>query len=177
MGVGDHFSTVESTGVIVQPVSFSRGKFPLNFFVQVLGENKASTFCASLSSLLWRETTHSAINNVRLITRRWTFQGRLVPSQSRTCLNESIRLSFQRHRVTRHCWGNVCIQRPVAPSMQHPDNDSICDCLAKRLSTSSCRRMHGVYFAPKRIKSAGYGPNHGFIVRSVRGCSKIDVWF
>lgn len=50
------------------------------------------------------------------------------------------------------------------------------DC-RRRLLTSSCARIHGVYLAPKRIKSAGYGPNHGFIVKPNFCCSDINVLF
>ncbi len=78
---------------------------------------------------------------------------------------------------TRHCCERVCIQRLVAESIQQPDILSNLACFSYRLLTSSCLRKHGVYFAPKRIKSAGYGPNHGFIVKSNLCCSKIEVLF
>lgn len=67
---------------------------------------------------------------------------------------------------TRHCSGSVCIQRPVVESIQHPDIASNLACFSYRLLTSSCFLIHGVYLAPKRIKSAGYGPNHILFVKS-----------
>ena len=58
------------------------------------------------------------------------------------------------------------MQRLVLESMQQPDIVSNAACFSYRLLTSLCLRMHGVYLAPRRIKSPGYGPNHGFVAKS-----------
>ena len=78
---------------------------------------------------------------------------------------------------TRHCCDNVCIQCSFIGSIQQPDMASNLVCFSYRILTSSCVRMHGVYFAPNRIKSAGCGPNHGFTVISSSDFLNIEEFF